>query len=160
MDMDHALFEKGFTEVNTNVNIQPIDICDTNTSKPVTTTPGTNCDPFNNNNTGGPGLPDGARNPTWNGAFVETHYIWNPQFLIFQRSEWIRMSQQSLAGTPSNFGDIDAYTVGYRWYPIMTSRAGLAFHNEYSWVRQRGTSPVSATDLTNNSLFFGFDFDF
>jgi hypothetical protein len=105
-------------------------------------------------------LPPGARNATWNGAIVEPHFTINPQFVIFERNEWIRMSQQALPGTPSNFGNIDAYTFGYRWYPIMTSRAGFAFHNEYSWVRQRGTSPVSATDLTSNSLFFGFDFDF
>ena len=32
--------------------------------------------------------------------------------------------------------------------------------NDYSWVRQRGTSPVAGTDLTSNSLSFGFDFDF
>jgi hypothetical protein len=112
-------------------------------------------------------LPAGARNPVWNGGIVEPHLTINPQFIIFERNEWVRMSQQAL-GTdpitllpiPSNRGDIDAYTFGYRWYPIMTSRAGFAFHNEYSWVRQRGTSPVSATDLTSNSLFFGLDFDF
>ena len=105
-------------------------------------------------------LLTGARAPTWNGFFVEPHFTVNPQFVVFGRSEWVRMSQQALPGTPSNFGDIDNYVVGYRWYPIMTSRAGFAFHNEYSWIRQRGTSPVTATDLTSNSLFFGFDFDF
>ena len=52
------------------------------------------------------------------------------------------------------------YTFGYRWYPIMTSRAGFAGHNEYSWVRQNGTSPVTLTDLTSSSLLLGFDFDF
>jgi hypothetical protein len=105
-------------------------------------------------------LPDGARNAVWNGGIVEPHLTINPQFIIFERNEWVRMSQQALPTNPSNLGDIDAYTVGYRWYPIMTSRAGFAFHNEYSWVRQRGTSPVTSTDLTSNSLFFGFDFDF
>ena len=105
-------------------------------------------------------LPTGARSPSWNGAFVEPHYTLNPQFVIFGRGEWVRMSQQALPGSPSNLGDLDVYTMGYRWYPIMTSRAGFAFHNEYSWLRQRGTSPVTATDLTSNSLFFGFDFDF
>src|SRR5580765_3704898 len=39
-----------------------------------------------NNNANGATLPAGARNPTWNGAFVETHFVWNPQFTIFQRS--------------------------------------------------------------------------
>src|SRR3954453_12171186 len=117
------------------------------------------CDPADNNN-GTVVLPAGARNPTWNGAFVETHYVWSPQFTIFQRSEWVRMSQQAIPGTPSNLGDIDNYVFGYRYNPFMTSRAGFAFHNEYSWLRQRGTSPVTSTDLTSNSLMLGFDFDF
>jgi hypothetical protein len=113
-----------------------------------------------NNNTGGVTLPAGARNPTWNGAFVETHFVWNPQFTIFQRSEWVRMSQQALPDTPSNQGNIDNYVIGYRYNPFMTSRAGFAFHNEYSWIRQRGTSPATFTDLSSNSLLVGFDFDF
>jgi hypothetical protein len=105
-------------------------------------------------------LPTGAQNPSWNGVFVEPHYALNPQLVFFQRSEWVRMSQQALPTNASNLGNIDAYTFGYRWYPIMTSRAGFAIHNEYSWVRQRGTAPVSATDLTSSTLFLGFDFDF
>jgi hypothetical protein len=116
--------------------------------------------PCTTNNNNGATLPTGARKPTWNGAFVETHYVWNPQFTIFQRSEWVRMSQQAIPGTPSNLGDIDNYVFGYRYNPFMTSRAGFAFHNEYSWLRQRGTSPVTGTDLSSNSLMFGFDFDF
>ena len=116
--------------------------------------------PCTTNNANGATLPPGTRNPTWNGAFVETHFVWNPQFTIFQRSEWIRMSQQAIPGTPSNLGDIDNYVFGYRYNPFMSSRAGFAFHNEYSWLRQRGTSPVSGTDLTSNSLMLGFDFDF
>jgi hypothetical protein len=117
------------------------------------------CDSTTQNNTTGV-LPAGARNPTWNGAFVETHYVYSPQLTIFQRSEWIRMSQQAFATNPSNLGDIDNYVVGYRWNPFMTSRTGFAFHNEYSWIRQRGTAPVTATDLSSNSLLLGFDFDF
>lgn len=117
------------------------------------------CDPASQNNTTGV-LPAGARKPTWNGAFVETHYVYSPQLTIFQRSEWVRMSQQAFATNPSNLGDIDNYVVGYRYNPFMTSRAGFAFHNEYSWIRQRGTSPVTGTDLSSNSLMLGFDFDF
>ena len=116
------------------------------------------CDP-GNNNTGGASLPAGARNPTWNGAFVETHFVWNPQFTIIQRSEWVRMSQQALPGTPSNLGNIDNYVFGYRYNPFMTSRDGFAFHNEYSWIRQRGTAP-DGTDLTSSSILLGFDFAF
>jgi len=104
-------------------------------------------------------LPDGARSAVWNGAFVETHYVYNPQLIFIQRSEWIRMSQQAIPGTPSNLGNIDNYVIGYRYMPFMNSRAGFAWHNEYSWIRQRGTAP-DGTDLTSSSLLLGFDFDF
>ena len=117
--------------------------------------------PCTSNNDGTPAnaLPAGARNPTWNGAFVETHVVVNPQFTIFQRSEWVRMSQQALPTNASNLGDIDNYVVGYRYNPFMTSRDGFAFHNEYSWIRQRGTAPDNG-DLSSNSLMIGFDFAF
>ena len=117
--------------------------------------PDTGC---TNNNTGG-GL-SGYRRPTWNGAFVETHYVYNPQFIIFQRSEWVRMSQQADPTVPSDLGNIDNYVFGWRYNPFMNNRAGFALHNEYSWIRQRGTSPVTSTDLTSNSVLLGFDFDF
>ncbi len=104
-------------------------------------------------------LPAGARSAVWNGAFVETHYVYSPQLVFIQRSEWMRMSQQSIPGTPSNLGDIDNYVFGYRYMPIMNSRAGFAIHNEYSWIRQRGTAP-DGTDLASSSVLLGFDFDF
>ncbi len=112
------------------------------------------------NNTPGTTLPSTARAPRWNGYMVETHYVHNPQLVFIQRSEWQRMSQQADTTFPSKFGNINMYTFGYRWYPIMNPRAGFAFHNEYSWLRQRGTAPVTGTDLTSSSLFLGFDFDF
>ena len=105
-------------------------------------------------------LPATARTPIWNGYLVETHYVYNPQLIFIQRSEWQRVSQQPSTTNPSNLGNIDMYTFGYRWYPIMNPRAGFALHNEYSWLRQRGTSPVTFTDVTTNSLLLGFDFDF
>ena len=116
------------------------------------------CDPANNPGIGAT-LPAGFRNPTWNGAFVETHVVVNPQFTIFQRSEWVRMSQQADPTSPSNLGDIDNYVFGYRYNPFMTSRDGFAFHNEYSWIRQRGTAP-DLGDLSSSSILLGFDFDF
>jgi hypothetical protein len=116
-------------------------------------------------------LPAGAQGPTWNAGFIETHYTVNPQLILINRYELIRMSRQALPVTPgvfepgvsvpsANFGDIDALVIGYRYYPFMSSRAGFAFHNEYSVVRQRGVAPLSGKDLTNNSLFLGFDFIF
>ena len=108
-----------------------------------------------------PELAATGRNPTWNGAFVEGHYVWSPQFTLIGRGEWVRMSQQASADTPSDLGNIDTYVFGYRYNPFMTSRAGFAFHNEFSWFRQRGTSPGTIPgDLSTNSLLAGFDFVF
>ena len=45
---------------------------------------------------------------------VETHYVYSPQLVFIQRSEWERMSQQALPTNPSNLGNIDMYTFGYR----------------------------------------------
>jgi hypothetical protein len=111
-------------------------------------------------------LPDGAMAPTWNAGFVETHLHLNPQFVFTNRVELIRMSRQALSTTPLNTGNIEAYSVGYRWYPIMFSRAGIAFHNEYSIVKTQGAGvganpsvgPPTAT--WSNSLMAGFDFAF
>jgi hypothetical protein len=104
-------------------------------------------------------LPDTARRPTWNGAFVETHVVYSPQLTFIQRSEWVRMSQQADTSLPSNLGNIDNYVVGFRYNPFMTSRAGFAFHNEFSWLRIRGGAP-DGSDLSTNSLMAGFDFAF
>ena len=115
-------------------------------------------------------LPAGAHAPTWNGGFVESHYYVSPQFVLTGRYEIVRMSQQALDSNPGNLGNIDAYSFGYRWYPFMYSRAGLAFHNEYSMARGRGIVPLSgdgagapfslASGVWSRSLLIGFDFDF
>jgi hypothetical protein len=57
-------------------------------------------------------------------------------------------------------GNIDSLTFGYRYYPFISSRAGFAFHNEFSILRQRKISPVNGLDLTNSSALIGFDFAF
>ena len=117
-------------------------------------------------------LPANAKNAIWNGALFESHYTFNPQFLLINRYELVRMSQQPLPidGTnpyipgvsvpKADFGNMDVLTVGWRYYPFISSRAGFAFHNEYAISRQRGTSPVNGLDLTFNSLLVGFDFAF
>ena len=107
-----------------------------------------------------PLLPSTARAPVWNGYLVETHYTYSPQLIFIQRSEWERVSQQASTTNPGNLGNMDMYTFGMRWYPIMNPRAGFAWHNEYSWLRTQGLSPVTGTALTSSSLFSGFDFDF
>jgi hypothetical protein len=46
---------------------------------------------------------------------------------------------------PSNLGNISTYTIGFRYNPFMTSRAGLAWHNEYNWLHQDGTACPTLT---------------
>jgi len=116
-------------------------------------------------------LPAGARSAQWNAGFLELHYYVNPQLIFLQRSEFIRMSQQAFPSTPSNLGNIDAYTFGYRWYPMMTSRAGLALHTEFSMAKTLGWAPLSGagvglpplstdTPVWARSLLFALDFAF
>ncbi len=116
-------------------------------------------------NTPGTTLPAGARAPSWNGVLLEPHYVYSPQLIFIGRFETIRMSQQSTPGTASNLGNISTYTIGYRYNPFMTSRAGFAWHNEYNWLHQDGTGPPNPTTgaLTNintSEVLLGFDFDF
>ncbi|MGA9390501.1 MAG: hypothetical protein WBV69_08655 [Candidatus Sulfotelmatobacter sp.] len=115
------------------------------------------------NNTTGTTLPAGARAPTWNGVLFEPHYVYSPQLIFIGRYETIRMSQQSSPGTPQNLGNISTYTIGYRYNPFMTSRAGFAWHNEYNWLHQDGTGPtlgLNSANLNTSELLLGFDFDF
>jgi len=110
------------------------------------------------------GLPEGAHAPTWNGGLIETHYTFNPQMIFINRYELIRMSQQALSTNPGNTGNTDALTFGFRYYPFINSRAGFAFHNEYSivWNRNININPATGLPigLTSSSLMFGFDFAF
>lgn len=105
-------------------------------------------------------LPLEAHSPSWNAGLIEPHYTVNPQLILIGRYELIRMSRQALDSNPGNLGNIDAGTVGFRYYPFISSRAGFALHTEYSMVRQRGVSPILGRDLTSNSVFFGVDFIF
>jgi hypothetical protein len=114
----------------------------------------------NNNLPGGPGLPAGSRNPTWNGVLIEPHYVVSPQMILIGRYETIRMSQQSTPGTASNVGNVSTYTLGYRYNPFMTSRAGFAYHGEYNWFHWDGAAPDGTSNLTSSELLFGIDFDF
>jgi hypothetical protein len=106
----------------------------------------------------------GARDASWNAGFLETHYYINQQFVLTQRVEAIRMSQQALSDIPSTLGNVDAYSFGTRWYPFMFSRAGLAVHGEYSLVKtvSPGQLPSegSTINIWSSSLLFALDFDF
>ena len=116
------------------------------------------------NNLPGTVLPAGARAPSWNGILFEPHYVYSPQLIFVGRFETIRMSQQangpgSAVPAASNFGNVTSYTIGYRYNPFMTSRAGFAWHNEYNWLHSDGTAP-DGTNINTSELLLGFDFDF
>ncbi len=118
-------------------------------------------------------LPTGAHAPSFNGGFIEGQYFVNPQLVFFGRFEKIDVGQQAFSGTPGDYGNVTAYSVGYRYYPIMFSRAGLAWHNEYSISKSVGIVPESgdgtglpplpfpnSQNVWSSSIFIGFDFDF
>jgi hypothetical protein len=105
-------------------------------------------------------LPPGAVGPSWNGGFVEGHYNPNPRLIAFGRYELIRMSQQANPSIRGDAGNLDTWTVGYRWYPIMSPRAGLAWVQEYSRAINAGAAPLSGKDATHDSFLMGLDFDF
>lgn len=115
------------------------------------------------NNVPGTSLPAGSQAPTWNGVLVEPHYVYSPQLIFIGRYETIRMSRQATPSNASNFGNTSTFTVGMRFNPFMTSRAGFAWHNEYSWLHQDGTGPMlglTTTNMNTSELMSGFDFDF
>ena len=72
-------------------------------------------------------LPTGARSPSWNGALHRTTLHFNPRLILISRYEAIRMSQQAIATNPANFGNIDAGTVGFRFYPFSPAARVLRF---------------------------------
>jgi hypothetical protein len=64
---------------------------------------------------------------------------------------------------PSDYGNLSTYTVGFRYNPFMTSRAGFAWHNEYNWLHQVGTGPaigLPTANVNTSEFLTGFDFDF
>jgi len=116
-------------------------------------------------------LPVGSQDSKWNGGLLEVHYYFNPQMMLMGRGELIRMSQQGNTATPSDLGNIDAYTLGGRYYPIMSSRAGVALHGEVSFTKTIGGVPLSgdgvglppdlpSTPVWSTSVLMAVDWDF
>ena len=103
--------------------------------------------------------PEGAQGPTWNIGTFEAHYTYSPRQFILGRYELVRMSRQPVAGLPSDLGNIDVVTAGYRYYPFINTRAGFAWHIEFSSLKSVKTAN-SGADQRNNSFFTGFDFAF
>lgn len=105
-------------------------------------------------------LPIGAVGPLWNGGFVEGHYNPTPRWIVLGRYELNRMAREANPTIRANAGNTDIWTVGYRWYPIMSPRAGLAWTQEYSRSSNAGTAPLTGRDDMRDSVLLGLDFDF
>ena len=116
-------------------------------------------------------LGGGTQKAVWNSGLAEAHYYVSPQLVFTGRAEMLRMSQQADPTLPDNMGNINAYTLGYRWYPIMFSRAGLAMVGEVSFTKNIGTAPLSGigagvdpltptTPVNGTSVLLALDFDF
>ncbi len=116
-------------------------------------------------------LTAGTQNAIWNAGLLEAHYFVNPQLAFLGRYEAIRMHQQADPTTPSDQGNIDAFTIGLRRYVFMFSRAGLAMHGEYSLTKTIGNVPLSGdgnglppatagTAVWSSSLLLALDFAF
>jgi hypothetical protein len=105
-------------------------------------------------------LPPGAVGPTWNGGFIEGHYNPNPRLILIGKYELDRMSRQANPAIPIDSGNLSTWTAGYRWYPIMSPRAGLAWTQEYSRIIYAGAAPLSGKDEIHDSYLMGLDFDF
>lgn len=128
------------------------------------------------NNIPGTTLPVGSQAPTWNGILFEPHFVYSPQLIFIGRYETVHMSRESQGAAytatgpsgftgpePSDFGNLSTYTVGFRYNPFMTSRAGFAWHNEYNWLHQVGTGPslgLPTANVNTSEVLTGFDFDF
>jgi len=110
-------------------------------------------------------LTAGSRSPVWNGYLFEARYVYSPQMILLARYEAERMQQQATPGTAQNLGNVNNYTVGYRYNPFMNPRAGMALHGEFNVYHQDLTGPTNpvtgaTTDTNTSELLFGIDFDF
>ena len=116
-------------------------------------------------------LGPGPDKPTWNNALLEAHYVATPRFMVQGRYELTRMSTQGDPATPKSLGDADAIALGFRYYPFMISRDGMALHGEFAMTRTTGMAPLSgdgsgvdpadpATKVWSRSLLLAFDFAF
>jgi hypothetical protein len=81
------------------------------------------------------------------------------------------MSKQGDPAIPKTFGNADAFALGFRAYPFMFSRDGMALHGEFALTQTTGMAPLSgdgsgldaadpATKIRSLSFLLGFDFAF
>jgi len=116
-------------------------------------------------------LGPGPDKPTWNNALLEAHYVATPRLMVQGRYELTRMSKQGDPAISKTFGNADALALGFRAYPFMFSRDGMAIHGEFAMTQTTGMAPLSGdgsgepaptpdTKIRSLSFMLGFDFAF
>ncbi len=71
----------------------------------------------------------------------------------------VRRHRRISARRRQRIGNVDVFTIGYRYYPFMHSRDGLAWHQEFATENFKGLAS-SGRDQRFSSYFMGFDFAF
>ena len=102
-------------------------------------------------------IADATRDGTFNGAFLEVGYTPRLKTTIFGRYDVVRNQTQGVPGTPRNFNDQDAQTLGIRHTLDFTTRSEYALHAEYSTMRTKRAA-ADGSDVRNSTVFLGIDF--
>ena len=116
-------------------------------------------------------LGGSTEKPAWNTALLEAHYVATPRLMVQGRYELLRMSKQADPAIPKSFGNADAFALGFRAYPFLFSRDGMAIHGEFALTNTTGMAPLSgdgsgvdaadpATKIRSLSFLLAFDFAF
>lgn len=105
-------------------------------------------------------LIEGAtRDGTFSGGFLEAAYTPTLKTTYFGRYEAVNNDRQAVVDTPADFNDQSAYAIGIRHTFNYSDRAEYALHVEHSSLRTKGVEEGGA-NVTERTLFFGFDFAF
>lgn len=101
----------------------------------------------------------GARDATWNGAFVELDYnpMQIPAWLFGYRYDLIRNVHQGDPTFVSNFNDVDSHTVMARYNFLISTRVATTLHAEYNYFQTKKTSATSG-DQVGQTVLVGLDF--
>ena len=104
-------------------------------------------------------IPDATRDGTFTGGFLELGYPPTLKVTVFGRYDAIRNHTQGVPGTPQNFHDEDAETIGLRHSFNLTNRSAYILHAEFSTMRTT-LAAADGSAMRNNTLFLGIDFAF
>ena len=97
---------------------------------------------------------------SWNGALFESHYMFNPQVILINRYELVRMSQQAFSTNPSNLGQRGRADLRSALLPVHFEPRGICLPRGIRDYLAERRVTVVFTPLATSSLLFGFDFDF